>query len=184
VQSLNPGNPTVVSGICTSLARAGIPYVVNCTRDGKGIDGLASLEQSWHYTTHQVLGDWPGYGFYLVWFALALVPFVASGWARRHRGFALVSVASVVPLFVIGTDYGRWIHLAVMCVTTYWFMTAAPDRDEDARGAVEIVALVAWVTCWSVNFWRDPFLVGGFWNTLDLSGLLHHFHQYLFTLHP
>jgi len=180
VQAIHPGNAAVVARICSSLARAGIPYRVNCTPTGKGIDGLASLGQSWHYTVHEVLANWPGYGFFFVWFALALAPFLVSGWARRHGTFTLVAIACVVPLFVIGSDYGRWIHLSIMSLTFFWFMTAEPEPRADApKGALEVLALSAWVTCWSLNYWKDPFMVGGLWNALDLSGLLRHFHQYL-----
>ena len=174
-----PGNPAVVARICSSLAHAGVPYSIDCTRSGAGIDGLASLAQSWHDTVHEVAGNWPGYWPFFVLFAVALAPFLASGWASSQRRFVLVAIACVAPLFVIGTDYGRWIHLSIMSITFFWFMTTTrEDAGTRPRGALELVALAAWATSWSLNFWRDPLLIGGFWNVLDQSGLLHLFHQY------
>lgn len=180
VQALNAGNAKVVAGICDSLARSGIPYGVNCLPGGKGIGAIAWLELSWHSTAHQVAGNWPGYGFYLFWLVLALVPFLASGWIARNRALTALCLAVVLPLFVVGSDYGRWIHLAIMCVSLYWLGTAPSDeRAGEPRGTLEMVALFAWVTCWSITFWRDPFMVGGLWNVLASSGLLHHFQQIL-----
>jgi hypothetical protein len=179
VQAANPGNNQVVAGICTSLARAGIPYQVNCRPGGYGILGLAWLEFSWHHTFHEVQAYWPGYGFYVVWLALGLAPFVVSRWVPRHLALTALAVAGTIPLYVIGSDYGRWVRLAVMCVTLYWLMTAEDQEDAGApRGALELVALFAWVTCWSVPYWRDAFMVGGFINAVGLSGLLVWFQQY------
>jgi hypothetical protein len=180
LELLHPGNTRVVSGICDSLRRAGIPYHVNCLPGGSGILGIAWLQLSWHDSAHQVAALWPGYGFYVVWLAIGLAPFVVSRWLPRHLVVTALAVGAVLPLFVVGSDYGRWVHLAVTCLTLYWLMTAEDQPDAGRpRGALELVTLAAWVTCWSVPYWKDPFLVGGFWNALDVSGMLHAFQQYV-----
>lgn len=48
---------------------------------------------------------------YLAMAALAALPIALSGWLRRYWPWALAMVLGVAPLFVLGIDYGRWIHI-------------------------------------------------------------------------
>jgi hypothetical protein len=51
---------------------------------------------------------------YLVMLALAVLPIVVSPWLRRYWGWALAAVVGIAPLFVLGIDYGRWVHILVV----------------------------------------------------------------------
>lgn len=51
---------------------------------------------------------------YLLMFALAVLPIVVSPWLRRYWGWAVFALVGIAPLFVLGIDYGRWIHILVI----------------------------------------------------------------------
>lgn len=56
----------------------------------------------------------PTYIGYLFMMALALLPIALSPWLRRYWLWALAALAGIAPLFVLGIDYGRWIHILVI----------------------------------------------------------------------
>ncbi len=56
----------------------------------------------------------PVYSGYLFMFVLALLPIAVSPWLRRYWPWAVAAVVGVAPLFVLGIDYGRWIHILVI----------------------------------------------------------------------
>jgi hypothetical protein len=56
----------------------------------------------------------PVYSGYLVMFVLALLPIAVSPWLRRYWPWVVAAVVGVAPLFVLGIDYGHWIHILVI----------------------------------------------------------------------
>jgi hypothetical protein len=54
------------------------------------------------------------YSGYLVMLALAVLPIVLSPWLRRYWGWALAALLGIAPLFALGIDYGRWVHILVI----------------------------------------------------------------------
>ncbi len=48
---------------------------------------------------------------YVAMAALAFLPIALSGWLRRYWPWVLAMVAGIAPLFVLGIDYGRWVHI-------------------------------------------------------------------------
>ena len=53
---------------------------------------------------------------YLVMLALAVLPVALSPWLRRYWVWALAAVIGIAPLFVLGIDYGRWIHILIVAL--------------------------------------------------------------------
>lgn len=56
----------------------------------------------------------PVYSGYLFMLVLAVLPIVVSPWLRRYWPWAVAALVGVAPLFVLGIDYGRWIHILVV----------------------------------------------------------------------
>lgn len=54
---------------------------------------------------------------YLVMLALAVLPIVVSPWLRRYWPWLVACAIGVAPLFALGIDYGRWIHILIIEVT-------------------------------------------------------------------
>jgi hypothetical protein len=48
---------------------------------------------------------------YLAMLLLAALPIVFTGWLRHYWPWALAMVVGIAPLFALGIDYGRWVHI-------------------------------------------------------------------------
>lgn len=48
---------------------------------------------------------------YLAMAALAALPILLTPWLRRYWPWVLAMLVGIAPLFVLGIDYGRWIHI-------------------------------------------------------------------------
>jgi hypothetical protein len=51
---------------------------------------------------------------YLAMLALGVLPIALSGWLRRYWAWGLAALVGIAPLFVLGIDYGRWVHILVI----------------------------------------------------------------------
>jgi len=54
---------------------------------------------------------YPRYFFYFFLLAWALIPVLTSEWIKSNRTMFLVVLCFVAPLFVVASDYGRWIFM-------------------------------------------------------------------------
>jgi hypothetical protein len=98
---------------------------------------------------------------YFLSFLLGLLPWVACGWARRHKWFFLISVLWVLPLYFIGCDYGRWNHILIVGMTIHWL---ALDVDAQSTRTwlrfphwIWDVALLVWCSTWSSAMCNNGF---------------------------
>lgn len=101
------GNPHTASALCAATTARGLGPQL-CTGAfawmGRGLsDSLASVTEN--------LAVHSGY---LAIAALACLPIALSPWLRRYWPWALAAFVSILPLFVLGIDYGRWIHIVVV----------------------------------------------------------------------
>jgi hypothetical protein len=84
---------------------------------------------------------------YLAMLVLAALPIITTRWLRRWWPWALAMVAGIAPLFALGIDYGRWIHILFLeiaiCVMAASlspaFRQAPAATDADAPVAVTAV---------------------------------------------
>lgn len=88
----------VQQGLGTNLCTGAIAWI--------GRDLSASLELVDKYV--------PVHSGYLVMLALAVLPIALSPWLRRYWAWGLAALIGIAPLFVLGIDYGRWIHILVI----------------------------------------------------------------------
>jgi hypothetical protein len=54
---------------------------------------------------------------YLAMAALAALPIVFTGWLRRYWPWVVAMTIGIAPLFALGIDYGRWIHILFFEIT-------------------------------------------------------------------
>jgi hypothetical protein len=62
---------------------------------------------------------------YLAMAALAALPIVTTGWLRRYWPWALAMLVGIAPLFVLGIDYGRWIHILFLEIAICMMVASA-----------------------------------------------------------
>lgn len=89
-----------------------------------------------------------GYKGYLHSLFLSLVPVFYVGYHRRHAGILVISFLFTLPLFVLGTDWGRWI--------VYWiYFVYLHHLSEDIDGAtarsVPLWLVILYATLWAIH---------------------------------
>jgi hypothetical protein len=120
------------------------------------------------WTTSQAMArvgsHYPKYLLYFVMLGVCLLPLLASGWISRHWRLLAVTLAASAPLYVIATDYGRWIHLSVLLLTIHWLaVDEQPARHASPRLPVRWrdPLLVLWIGAWSLPPTWYPLRLGG-----------------------
>jgi len=177
--STHRGSIHNILGMCRGLRQAGMNTIFTCRPSGKVFGEFTALTSTIHAQIHLVSLYLPRNWFYGFWLILALFPFMASGWLRRWWPFALGQFAVTIPLYVIGTDWGRWVHLFIISLTIMWLATISttPKAELGPRGTIESAGLLAWTTCWGFSYYFYPFWIGGFFALLKSAGIMHFFKQ-------
>jgi hypothetical protein len=111
------------------------------------IDAIGWTSQ---YTLDSVVESFPLYAGYLPLLVLALIPVVLTPWFRANWGWALFVAIAFIPLFVIVTDYGRWINMIVMALV--FCIAASPVESSIARTWTWLTAIL-YTTLWGLPHW-------------------------------
>ena len=157
IQIVFHGNLAASQAICASVQQGQLPAAA-CLGAINNLSVGARIELS------TVVQNFPYYGWYLLSATLALLPFIFSGWLRRNWKFFLIMTACMIPLYLVGTDYGRWIHIWIMCLSFHWLLVDSSERDLQLpriAPALWFIGLFLWITTWSIPFTYIPFRVGG-----------------------
>jgi hypothetical protein len=111
---LNLGSLAVSNQICYSLILRSVPSSV-C---GGAIEWLqydASIGMD------RVLATLPENLMYIPMLGISLIPVFLSDWWKDRVWFLLISFIPLLPLFVVGLDWGRWISIYVFMIFVYIF---------------------------------------------------------------
>lgn len=117
------GSDEVAGIVCGAVVQHGM------AKPGLCGGAIMDLGQSLGYSLARVGLYFPLYLGYVPLAVVAALPLATTPWLRRNWRWALVSTVAVAPLFVIGIDYGRWLHL--------WFMMLAICVASAPRAQVE-----------------------------------------------
>ena len=137
---LKPGSATTVSLICQSLQQHGLNEAM-CSGAVKWLqfDVVYGLRQVRRILLFSVLG----YPWLIV---LGLLPvFLYQGWAQRRTLLGLGAL-SLLPLFIVATDWGRWVHVLVAYMTLSLLSVArtVPLRARPVPLVLALVFILAW----------------------------------------
>lgn len=98
------GDTDTPARLCAAVTDHGLPDSL-CTGAiawmGRG------LTQSWQLVTQ----NFAVHSGYLAMVVLAALPIATTGWLRRSWPWVLAMAVGIAPLFALGIDYGRWIHI-------------------------------------------------------------------------
>jgi hypothetical protein len=110
----------------------------------------------------EVMTRFPLYWTYLWLLPLALLPVLTTPWLRRNWPWFVATALLVLPLYVIGQDYGRWAHLLVVAPALA-IMAGEPSEVLNRwwRGG----RTVAYTTLWGLPHWLP---VGATWPLLGV----------------
>jgi hypothetical protein len=151
---------SISEGICKSLTDRGLSPKI-C---GGTIGSITGLDANPVNMIHTLIFDYH-FELYFVLLLLGFVPFFLNCWLRPNIVFTILLFISIVPLFVIGADYGRWIHIFGTFVTLAWliddtrpaFSRLLPvPRTFISTGTLKFLMLSLIFT----NTWRIPVIWG------------------------
>ena len=153
------GSPAESEAVCHSILSVHLSTRALCT------GGISSISWTTGSEFTHVLSYYPKYLWYIPWYCLSFLPFLLSGWVKRHWQItaSVVSLNSV--LFLVGSDYGRWIHILAMSLALVWLTSPERLRSTSKRTWRERVALVLWISLWSAPWSGNPVL----WRGLAVS---------------
>jgi hypothetical protein len=170
---LQRGAPGQIREMCSALRQAGVNTVFTCTASGTSYGEFAALTTPLHQQLQAVQDTLPRNLLFVVWLAIGLVPFFVTRWDRRHGWWGALQVLAIAPLFVVATDWGRWIHLIIVLLTVMWVIEPPPAkvrRREPSKLKCR-TGLVAWSTAWGFNYYLHPMWIGGFLALINIPGL-------------
>lgn len=185
-----PGNDSVAMAVCKSVGGRWIP--IDDTNDlcSGAIKHLGWTFQKARLQELENLHYWPLYALLAV---LSFAPFVAMLivlWKRDGLRFqvkviswtAALCAVSSFPLFYLTTDWGRWIHMQVICLLLVILITErlAPARPPEitrmtearrTRQAVLTLVTVLYCISWTLPVYGDSLGRRGYF---DLVRVYHH----------
>lgn len=143
VSLLARGNQQAADAICDSVTARGLNQDL-CW------GAIAMVGQSLDQAISEVLIRFPLYQPYLWLLPLALLPVLTTPWLRRNWPWFVATALLVLPLYVVGQDYGRWAHVLVMAPALA-VMAGEPSEAVNQwwRGG----RTVAYVTLWGLPHW-------------------------------
>ncbi|MCA0251709.1 MAG: hypothetical protein LCH76_05350 [Actinobacteria bacterium] len=153
------GDTAVAAQICRTVVAQGL----NPDLCGGAI---AKIGQPLAEAMAAVAIRFPLYQWFLVLLPLALLPVLTSPWLRRNWPWFLATIVTVVPLYVIAEDYGRWAHLLLMAPA---LAIMAGDLRDVATRWWNGWTTVAYVTLWGLPHWLFPdgaWPLHSFWGAL------------------
>lgn len=109
--------PSISTEICNSLTSRGLSSKI-C---GGTITSITEHSTDSIGMLNTLFLDY-NFGFYFAFLLLGMLPFILNGWIKRELRIVLILFVSILPLFIVGEDYGRWIHIFATFVTLVWLV--------------------------------------------------------------
>jgi hypothetical protein len=145
--------------ICLSVIDRGIaPHIC----DG-AIDYLKSSRSD---GLKDMMSVFPDYQFvYPILFFLSLIPMFLTSWFqdKRNIGFFILTLVCLLPLFIVATDWGRWIYILM-------FMWFAVLLAESVRVPIVIKQVPMWFLVLYLSTWGMPHHLNAFDQRAGLLG--------------
>jgi len=156
---LYPGTTDQAQAICQSLIDLG-------SSSEACAGAISVIGQSFSDAMQGVSTQYPAYLGYLPLAALALIPFAVLRAPRVLWLLLLASYLTLVPFFMTGIDYGRWIYLAtaLASIALLAFKREWVDREFKVPFSVAIVYIISWSLPYTGPLVQEPlfrsFMVG------------------------
>lgn len=95
---------------------------------------------------------------YLLLLPLAALPIAFSPWLRANWRWTAIIAVATAPLFALGIDYGRWVHILFMQIAICMMLAPKPMIRSRQWTAL---ATVLYVTTWGLpHAWSHPDAAG------------------------
>lgn len=138
--------------VCDSIVAKGIsPKICDGT-----IFSVTGLKIDIPETLHFLLVE-NDYSYYFPILIFALLPFIWNGWIKQHPILNTYFFISVLPIFLIGLDWGRWIHILGTIITLAWIAEKSQNSEARHEHRGRAGALIfPMLTVLFIALWRIP----------------------------
>jgi hypothetical protein len=152
---LNTGKQAA-SAICNSLVQRGLDNEI-CAGT---IYSVTSVSIDIPRTLEYLLIE-NKFFYYIPILMLSLLPFIWSRWILSNFFLTLFLFFSVFPVFLVGLDWGRWIHIFGTLVTLVWMMQRYDKKgfDDQIYSRFQVTQFIA-LSVFFTSTWRIP-IAGG-----------------------
>ena len=86
---------------------------------------------------------------YGVYFVIALLPFLISGWLKENIKLFTFSLFAILPLFFIAIDWGRWLHIIFIAISSIYFINNS-NSFQKSLNIGSAILLILYTTLWRV----------------------------------
>ena len=139
------GDSTIAAGVCQSLLDRGLKEGV-CQGAISWLNNSAAigLEQVKNQVNRNL---WP----YLISLSIALSPILLiKGWRRETTLAFLAGFFSLIPLYIVAVDWGRWIHIFVFFLFCFAMAEGAKGRLQPRFQRAPILLILTYLTSWRI----------------------------------
>ncbi len=86
---------------------------------------------------------------YGIYFILSVLPFYFEGWIKKNYKLLLLILLSILPLFFIAIDWGRWLHILIFSLSVIYFVTNNEETSNNLSLS-NLITLILYSTLWRV----------------------------------
>ena len=139
-----PVSPEIINSLCNETF-LNIDNL-DCTKayylEQNGLDSIySSLTRIFEDSDYVLV-----YGIYSI---LSVLPFYFEGWIKKNYKLLLLILLSILPLFFIAIDWGRWLHILIFSLSIMYFVTNNEEPDNNLN-LPNLITLILYSTLWRV----------------------------------
>lgn len=143
------GTADQIEGMCESWESSGLWSDAARAQDFCA-GAVSALDDGVVRAIRQTAGMFPSYLSLVLPVALSVVPFLLLRCPRPIRLLAVLQLLALLPLFVLGIDYGRWVFVLVALVSFACLGTVRILRFDE-------YSLAPWLAIVYVSIWSLPY---------------------------
>lgn len=152
-----PGTSAQRSAICHDLIRRGFDETL-CS------GAISYLGQGGREALLHTASRLPDSTIFAALALFALAPFTLAPWARNHVPLLVIASAPILPLFLLGIDWGRWIMIATVISTV--LVVVGSSREGSTPDRIPLPWIAVFVLTWRIPHYQTGL------SQLGPSGLL------------
>jgi hypothetical protein len=137
---INSGSQGQASAICNKIQSHGLQNTDLCS------GAVESLTITTIQAIKLVLQTYPLYLGYLPLLLLSLLPIITTNWFKSNKTFVFICILTTSPLFIVATDYGRWIFILVMQLT----ICLMSRKSVESSGGWTALSCVLFICLWGL----------------------------------
>ena len=167
------GNLKIAQKLCQDVISHGFSPET-CTNSA-----ISWLGRSTKYGLNDVWEHFPLYLNYIPLILFAAVPILLTPWFRTYWRWCLACVFSILPLYVLATDYGRW---TFMLATEISIMVIATKNVDIYNAIWNRFTTLIFIFGWGMPLWVGTYFPHALLSFIYRNNALYVFGHFIFTV--